>query len=178
MMMRIALLWYYGYIQKFLLFVIVLTLAVALYFKEEIKERIMDSNGNPILAVDAIIREKDSEEIILIKRKYEPHGWAIPGGIVDDGESCEDAVVREAKEETGLDVKIVRQFHVYSDPKRDPRKHVVSVVFICDAVGGKMEAASDAVDIARFNREEIGEVSGSLCFDHGMILNDYLAGLY
>jgi len=136
----------------------------------------MDSNGNPILAVDAIIRVKD--KIVLIWRKYEPHGWAIPGGIVDEGESCEHAVVREAKEETSLDVKIVRQFHVYSDPKRDPRKHVVSVVFICDAVGGEMKAASDAEAIGLFNRERIENSMGEICFDHTTILNDYQAERY
>lgn len=138
----------------------------------------MDSKGNPILAVDAIIRMKGLDKIVLVQRKYEPHGWALPGGIVDEGESCEHAVVREAKEETGLDVKIVRQFHVYSDPQRDPRKHVVSVVFICDALSAEMRAASDAVALGLFDRQQLGAMFNELCFDHGKIVNEYLLGMY
>ena len=77
----------------------------------------------PVLTVDAIIETEGG--IILIKRKNLPSGWAIPGGFVDYGESLEDAVRREAKEETRLDIKLIRQFHTYSDPKRDQRHHTV-----------------------------------------------------
>jgi len=131
----------------------------------------MNSRGNPILAVDAIIELDDG--VVLIKRKYEPFGWAIPGGIVDEGESCEHAVVREAKEETGLDVKVIRQLGTYSDPKRDPRKHVVSVVFICKAVGGKLKAADDAVEIACAYYHSLWSNQYDLCFDHKDILTKY-----
>jgi len=134
----------------------------------------MDSKGNPLLAVDAIIRRGDGK-VALIQRKYEPHGWAIPGGIVDEGESCEDAVVREAKEETSLDVRIVGQLHTYSDPARDPRKHVVSVVFVCDIIGGEPKAADDAIAIEFFDDFELPD---ALCFDHSTILMDYFEGPY
>ncbi len=87
---------------------------------------------NPIPTVDIII-EIESKGIILIKRKNPPHGWAIPGGFVDYGESLEKAAIREAKEETNLDVKSIRQFHTYSDPKRDPRHHSISTVYIAKA---------------------------------------------
>ena len=83
----------------------------------------------PIPTVDIIIeitRKNGQEGIILIKRKNPPHGWALPGGFVDYGESLEEAAVREAKEETSLDIRLKSQFHTYSDPKRDPRKHTIS----------------------------------------------------
>ncbi|MEF9438334.1 MAG: NUDIX hydrolase, partial [Candidatus Mariimomonas ferrooxydans] len=83
---------------------------------------------NPFCTVDVII--EIGHGIILIKRKNPPSGWAIPGGFVDYGESLEDAVIREAKEETGLDIRLIRQFHTYSDPKRDPRHHTVTTIFI------------------------------------------------
>ncbi len=70
---------------------------------------------NPIPTVDIII-ELEDKGIILIKRKNPPHGWAIPGGFVDYGESLEDAAKREAKEETSLNVELIKQFHTYSDP--------------------------------------------------------------
>ena len=84
--------------------------------------------GNPLITVDAII-EIDGG-VVLIKRKNPPPGWAIPGGFVDYGETLEDAVRREMKEETCLDVNLVRQFHAYSDPGRDSRHHTVSIIFI------------------------------------------------
>src|SRR5512136_648217 len=89
---------------------------------------------NPIPTVDIII-EIESKGIVLIKRKNPPHGWAIPGGFVDYGESLEEAAVREAKEETNLDVKLVRQLHTYSDPNRDPRHHSISTVYVAKAKG-------------------------------------------
>ena len=96
---------------------------------------------NPFLTVDVIIEIEGG--IILIKRRKPPPGWAIPGGFVDYGESLEDAVRREAKEETGLDIKLLKQFHTYSDPERDPRHHTVSTIFIATA-SGKPEAGDDA----------------------------------
>lgn len=122
---------------------------------------------NPFPTVDIIIELPDG--IVLIRRKNPPHGWAIPGGFVDYGESLEQAAAREAKEETLLDVELVRQFHTYSDPKRDPRFHTVSTVFIARA-SGTPRAADDAADIAVFSKESLPQ---PLCFDHAKILDDY-----
>lgn len=127
---------------------------------------------NPFLTVDAII-EIDGG-IILIKRKDPPPGWAIPGGFVDYGETLEDAVIREAKEETSLDINLVRQFHTYSDPKRDPRHHTVSTIFIATASGNPV-AADDALEVKIFSRENLPE---DIAFDHRKILEDYFSGKY
>lgn len=126
----------------------------------------------PFLTVDAIIETEDG--IILIKRKNPPFGWAIPGGFVDYGESLEGAVRREAKEETGLDIKPIRQFHTYSDPKRDPRHHTVSTIFIA-AAAGKPKAGDDAREVGIFNKDNLPE---DIAFDHRQILEDYFNGKY
>ena len=125
------------------------------------------SPRNPLLTVDAII-EIDGG-IVLIERENPPPGWAIPGGFVDYGETLEDAVCREMKEETCLDVNLVRQFHTYSDPKRDPRHHTVTTIFIATA-SGTPEAADDAKDIGIFTRDNLPE---DMAFDHRQILEDY-----
>ncbi|MBI4710759.1 MAG: NUDIX hydrolase [Nitrospirae bacterium] len=127
---------------------------------------------NPLLTVDAIIEIEDG--IILIKRKNPPPGWAIPGGFVDYGETIEDAVIREAKEETGLDIKLIRQLHTYSDPKRDPRHHTVSVIFIAKA-DGKPKAGDDAKKVGIFTGNSL---PGEIAFDHRQILEDYFSGRY
>src|SRR5512143_4149268 len=93
---------------------------------------------NPFPTVDIIIelRRPDGRPgIVMIKRKNPPPGWALPGGFVDYGESLEHAAVREAKEETTLDVELVRQLHTYSDPSRDKRFHPISTVFVASADG-------------------------------------------
>jgi 8-oxo-dGTP diphosphatase len=107
--------------------------------------------------------------IVLIKRKNPPHGWALPGGFVDYGEMVEAAAIREALEETGLAVSLIEQFHVYSDPSRDPRHHTVSVVFIADAAG-LPEAADDAARTGIFTHDALPR---PLVFDHTRILSDY-----
>jgi len=127
---------------------------------------------NPFLTVDAII-EIDGG-ILLIKRKNPPPGWAIPGGFVDYGETLEYAVIREAKEETGLDINIVRQFHTYSDPKRDPRHHTVSTIFVATASGNPF-AADDALEVKIFSRDNLPD---EIAFDHRKILEDYFQGRY
>ena len=127
---------------------------------------------NPVPTVDIIIRY--GEGIILISRKNPPEGWAIPGGFVDYGETLEDAAVREAKEETGLTVRLQRQFHTYSDPKRDPRQHTISTVFIAEA-SGRAEAGDDAGGLGVFNA---GNLPDNIVFDHKKILNDYFTGRY
>jgi ADP-ribose pyrophosphatase YjhB (NUDIX family) len=131
---------------------------------------------NPAPTVDLIIEIKDErgkEGIILIERKNPPPGWALPGGFVDYGESLEQAAVREAEEETSLKVRLVRQFHTYSDPERDPRKHTISTVFIARARGVPV-ARDDAGDIGIFTRREI---DFPLAFDHRRILDDYYRAL-
>lgn len=127
---------------------------------------------NPFLTVDVII-EIDSG-IILIKRKNPPPGWAIPGGFVDYGETIEDAVCREGKEETGLDIELVRQFHTYSDPKRDPRHHTVSTIFIARATGNP-KAGDDAKELGIFTKDSLPE---DIAFDHRQILDDYFNKRY
>jgi len=126
---------------------------------------------NPTPTVDIII-ELDGG-VVLIERKNEPHGWALPGGFVDYGESFEQAAVREAREETGLSVELVRQFHTYSDPDRDPRQHTASTVFIARAQGEPI-GADDAMQAGIFSRDNLPP----LVFDHARILDDYFNNRY
>ncbi|HEX2930200.1 MAG TPA: NUDIX hydrolase, partial [Candidatus Binatia bacterium] len=107
--------------------------------------------------------------IVLVERKNPPHGWALPGGFVDYGESVENAAVREAKEETSLDVSLTEQFYTYSDPRRDARHHTVSTVFIATAEG-QPHAADDA-KVARLFSET--NLPAPIVFDHAKILRDY-----
>jgi 8-oxo-dGTP diphosphatase len=123
---------------------------------------------NPLLTVDIII-ELPEGNIVLIQRKNTPYGWALPGGFVDYCETVEAAAVREAKEETCLDVQLVEQFHVYSDPKRDPRHHTVSVVFIATADGAP-QGGDDASVAQAFGENDLPQ---PLVFDHDRILRNY-----
>ncbi len=128
----------------------------------------------PKLTTDVIIRvweENRFQGIVLIDRKNPPLGLAIPGGFVEVGESVETAALREMKEEVGLDVHLVGLLGVYSDPKRDPRFHTASVVFVGDATG-EPEAASDAQAASIYRLEEIP--LDRLVFDHREILLDFL----
>ena len=131
----------------------------------------------PLLAVDGIVNlQNESGDflgIVLIERKYPPLGLALPGGFVEVGEKAERALIREMKEELGLDVVIVRQFRLYSDPNRDPRGiHVASMVFECVA-RGEPKAADDAKLARLFHYDSIP--LEQLVFDHGKIVRDYLA---
>jgi 8-oxo-dGTP diphosphatase len=128
---------------------------------------------NPYPTVDIII-ELPGDSIVLIQRKNPPAGWAIPGGFIDYGESAEAAAVREAREETGLDVELIRQFHVYSEPGRDPRFHTLSVVFIAKA-DGTPKGGDDARTALAFAKDRI---PAELCFDHARIIDDYLKNIY
>lgn len=121
---------------------------------------------NPVPTVDIIIEVGDA--IVLIKRKNPPHGWAIPGGFVDYGESYETAALREAEEETGLVIEDLQQFRTYSDPDRDPRQHTASTIFIAKA-DRQPTAGDDAAKAELFTEENIPE----LVFDHGKIIADY-----
>jgi ADP-ribose pyrophosphatase YjhB (NUDIX family) len=125
----------------------------------------------PSVAVDIII-ELDGKNIVLIKRKNPPRGWAIPGGFVNYGESLEEAAVREAEEETGLDIRLKRQLHTYSDPARDPRRHTISTVFIAEG-RGTPSAADDAEEVGVFTKKNLPEI---IMFDHRKILADYFQG--
>ena len=122
---------------------------------------------NPFPTVDIIIEIENG--IILIERKNEPFGWALPGGFVDYGESLENAAVREAREETSLEISDLRLLGCYSDPERDQRMHTISTVYIAKA-HGTPHAADDAVNIAVYNLDSLPE---RLCFDHDKILKDY-----
>jgi 8-oxo-dGTP diphosphatase len=122
---------------------------------------------NPLLTVDIIIEV--TEGIVLIERKNPPDGWALPGGFVDYGERLEVAAVREAKEETSLDVVLTEQFYSYSDPRRDVRHHTVSVVFTAVAQG--IPRGADDAKVARIFYEN--QLPAPIVFDHSQILADY-----
>ncbi len=122
----------------------------------------------PLLTVDTVIVHNN--KIVLIRRKNPPFQghFALPGGFVEVGETVEIAAVREAKEETGLEVRLFKLLGVYSDPSRDPRGHTVSVIFL--ALGsGNLKAGSDAKDTGLFGIDEIPE----LAFDHNKIIEDH-----
>lgn len=121
---------------------------------------------NPLPTVDIIIIVEGG--VVLIERKNPPLGWALPGGFVDYGESLEDAAQREALEETGLKVKLLRQLHTYSDPQRDQRFHSISTVFLATAEGTP-QPGDDARQAKVFPPEGLPP----LAFDHGKILDDY-----
>jgi ADP-ribose pyrophosphatase YjhB (NUDIX family) len=123
---------------------------------------------NPFPTVDIII-DLEGRGVVLIQRKNPPLGWALPGGFIDYGESAEEAAVREAREETGLEVKLQGLVGVYSDPKRDPRLHALSVVFKAEA-SGEPHAQDDAIAIDVFKPEQMPQ---SMAFDHKKILEDY-----
>jgi len=127
----------------------------------------------PFLTVDGIIRifNPEFKGIVLIKRKNPPLGYALPGGFVDYGESVEDALIREMKEEVNLDIEIVKLLGIYSNPNRDPRLHTASCVFVCNAYEEPI-AGDDAKEAFIFKLEEIP--FEKLVFDHADILRDYL----
>lgn len=126
----------------------------------------------PKISVDIIIRYKGG--VVLIKRKNPPLGWALPGGFVEYGETLEGAAIREAKEETNLNVQLERQFHAYSDPKRDSRHHTITVVFIAEG-RGELKAGDDAAEATIFPE---GKVPQDIVFDHKQILLDYFNEIY
>jgi ADP-ribose pyrophosphatase YjhB (NUDIX family) len=128
---------------------------------------------NPVPTVDIIIEVESQKGVILIKRKNPPFGWALPGGFVDYGESLEQAAVREAKEETNLDIQLVRQFHTYSDPKRDPRHHTISTVYIAKGKGNP-QAQDDTIAIGSFTESDLPD---EIAFDHRSILRDYFRSI-
>ncbi|WP_050727398.1 NUDIX domain-containing protein [Vulgatibacter incomptus] len=128
----------------------------------------MSAYRNPLPTVDCFIELEDGR-IVLVRRKNPPHGWALPGGFVDEGERLDLAARREALEETGLEVELLEQFFTYSDPARDPRKHTISTVFLARA-SGEPKGGDDAAEARAFDPDSLPE----LVFDHGEIVRDVL----
>src|SRR5512140_1799105 len=127
----------------------------------------LDEWKQPKVTVDVLVEDREGR-VLLINRKNPPHGWAIPGGFVDYGETLEAAAGREIREETGLDVTLTAQFHTYSDPHRDPRHHTVTTVFLGRA-DGEPHGLDDALE-ARFF--PLDHPPAPLAFDHASVLND------
>ena len=134
----------------------------------------MADHRNPVPTVDIIIEtttESGAPGIVLVERRNPPPGWALPGGFVEYGETLEEAAVREAGEETSLELRDLRQFRAYSDPARDPRGHTISMVFIA-AASGTPRAGDDAGAVVVIPADEVRR---PLAFDHRRILDDYIA---
>lgn len=131
----------------------------------------MPKPNTPLLAADALIEliDRPGRPFVLIERANPPFGWAIPGGFVDIGETVEHAAIREAREETGLNVRLTALLGIYSDPKRDPRNHTVTAVYIAEATGMPI-AADDAKNFGIFTFDTL---PAELAFDHAQVLADY-----
>jgi len=125
----------------------------------------------PSPTVDAVIYDA-AKGIVLVRRKNPPLGWALPGGFVDYGERVEHAAVREAKEETGLDVELVALVGVYSDPARDARMHTISTVFAARARNLESLAGGDDALVARFF--PLNSLPADIVFDHREIISDFV----
>ncbi len=136
----------------------------------------MGKHRNPGLTTDIFIYN-DKNEFILIKRKNDPYKnfWALPGGFVDYGECVEDAAIREAKEETSIDVRLEKLIGVYSKPDRDPRGHTVSIAFTAKGNMDDRNADDDAADIGIFTKEKLDKIN--LAFDHEEIINECLKSI-
>ena len=125
---------------------------------------------NPKLTADGAVLKQD--KILLVKRKNNPYKdkWALPGGFVEYGERVENTVVREVLEETGLKTKVKEIIGVYSDPKRDPRGHTVTIVYLLELINGELKSGDDAADARFFSLDSLPD----LAFDHDLIINDVI----
>ena len=134
------------------------------------ERRKLERMGGPWLTADGVVEKEGA--ILLVKRGRPPFEGmhALPGGFVEAGETVEEAVMREVREETGLRTRVARLLGVYSDPERDPRGHTVSAVFVLEMTGGKLRGGDDAAEAAFF---DIGKLP-PLAFDHDKVVADYL----
>jgi len=128
----------------------------------------LDRPPSPLPTVDLLIA-LPKQRLVLVRRKFPPLGWALPGGFAEVGETLGSAARREALEETGLRVELLEQFFTYSDPKRDPRRHTVSTVFLARAAGEPV-GGDDAAEARAFPVDALPE---PLCFDHSRVVADY-----
>jgi len=130
----------------------------------------MVARDHPSVAVDGIVLQ--GGKLVAVRRKNEPFRGmpALPGGFVEVGETTVDAVVREVREETGLETRVQRLVGVFSDPKRDPRGHVISIAYALDAIGGRLKAGSDAAAIVRVDLTAVPPMA----FDHNEIVRVWL----
>ena len=127
----------------------------------------------PKLAVDAVIYDFYRNGFIIIERQYSPYGFALPGGFVDIGETTEEAIIREVKEETNLDCEIKNLIGVYSEPNRDPRYHIISVAYNLDIIDGELKAKDDAKSVRAIHTNELlSGISDKMINDHFKILKD------
>ncbi|HNY75257.1 MAG TPA: NUDIX hydrolase [Bacteroidales bacterium] len=139
-----------------------------------IKKRYCYDYPRPAVATDIIIIHKN--KVLLVKRKNEPYKgmWSIPGGFNEENERLEDTAHRELLEETSLDINFLKQFKAYSDPKRDPRTRVISIVFYAilpeEYEINKAHAGDDAADLEWFNLSELP----LLAFDHKIVLDEFI----
>jgi len=127
----------------------------------------MPEHRNPSPTVDVVV-VVPGDRVVLVRRGHPPPGWALPGGFVEEGETVEAAAVREAREETGLEVRLTDLLYVYSDPGRDPRRHTLSTVFVARSAG-EPRGGDDAAEARAFRWTEL---PSPLAFDHAAILAD------
>ena len=127
--------------------------------------------GHPRVAVDGLVVHAD--KLVTVRRGHDPFRGmlALPGGFVELGEPVEDAVVREVREETGLETHVVRLVGVFSDPKRDPRGHVVSAAYVLEETGGRLRAGNDAAEVVLVDPDDVPPMA----FDHREIVRRWRA---
>lgn len=134
------------------------------------EEQLSNAFRNPTPTADGIVLVDG--KIVLVRRGREPGKgkYALPGGFMEHGERAEECVVREVHEETGLRTEPLELVGVYSDPSRDPRGHILSMVFHLRVLGGELRAGDDAEGASLFDMDALPE----LAFDHDKIITDFL----